>query len=79
MLCCTLALSEGDPTAHDPEARYTLWQALVDLATPAIRRYGGTLQTVGAEGLIALFGVPQVLEDHAPRAWGTRPQLEQLW
>ena len=39
VLCCTLDLSEGDPTAHDPEARYTLLQALVDVATPAIHHY----------------------------------------
>jgi len=68
VLCCTLDLSEDDPTAHDPEARYTLLQALVDVATPAIHHYGGRLQTVGAEGLVAVFGVPQILEDHAPRA-----------
>jgi predicted ATPase/DNA-binding winged helix-turn-helix (wHTH) protein len=68
VLYCTLALPEGDPSAHDPESRYTLLQAFVDLVTPAIRRYGGTLQSVGPEGLVALFGVPQALEDHAQRA-----------
>src|SRR5438093_9107598 len=35
VLCCPLDRSEGDPTAPDPEARYTLLQALVDVATPA--------------------------------------------
>src|SRR5262245_29856595 len=39
VLCCMLALPEGDPSMRDPETRYTLLQAFVDLVTPEIRRY----------------------------------------
>ncbi len=73
VLCCTLVLPEGNPAARDPELRYTLFQAFVDLVTPAIQRYGGTLQSVGPDGLVALFGVPQALEDHAACAVQAAP------
>ncbi|TDO07969.1 AAA ATPase-like protein [Mycobacterium sp. BK086] len=42
--------------------------ALVDRAARVVQRYGGTADQFTGDGLMALFGVPVALEDHAFRA-----------
>jgi class 3 adenylate cyclase len=41
---------------------------LVDRATAVVRRYGGTVDKFTGDGIMAVFGAPTALEDHAFRA-----------
>jgi class 3 adenylate cyclase len=41
---------------------------LVDRATAVVKRYGGTVDKFTGDGVMAVFGAPVALEDHAVRA-----------
>jgi class 3 adenylate cyclase len=41
---------------------------LVDRATAVVKRYGGTVDKFTGDGIMAVFGAPRALEDHALRA-----------
>ena len=41
---------------------------LVDKATAVVKRYGGTVDKFTGDGIMAVFGAPVALEDHAVRA-----------
>src|SRR6516165_9450757 len=41
---------------------------LIDRASAVVQRYGGTVDKFTGEGIMAVFGAPAALEDHALRA-----------
>ena len=41
---------------------------LLDRSTAVVKRYGGTLSQFTGDGIMAVFGAPTALEDHAFRA-----------
>nr|WP_264060754.1 adenylate/guanylate cyclase domain-containing protein [Mycolicibacterium psychrotolerans] len=54
--------------ALGPEALRELMTELVNTCGAVVRRYGGDLNQFTGDGIMALFGVPNALEDHARRA-----------
>src|SRR5215471_286024 len=41
---------------------------LIDRASAVVQRYGGTVDKFTGDGIMAVFGAPVALEDHAVRA-----------
>ncbi len=41
---------------------------LLDRSTAVVKRYGGTLSQFTGDGIMAVFGAPVAMEDHAVRA-----------
>ncbi len=69
ILGCTLV--HGGPALRDRlglDTLHSLMHTLYALARSEVHRYGGTLQPVAGDRLMALFGVPVAQEDHARRA-----------
>jgi class 3 adenylate cyclase len=54
-------------SALDPERLREIMTGLVEGSAAVVRRYGGTVEYTG-DGVMALFGAPVALEDHAFRA-----------
>jgi predicted ATPase/class 3 adenylate cyclase len=52
----------------DPEVMYRLLDQVLRLMAEAVHRYEGTVNQYLGDGLMALFGAPVALEDHAFRA-----------
>ena len=49
---------------------------LLDRAAAAVRRYGGTASQFTGDGIMAVFGAPTALEDHAVRACFAALQIQ---
>jgi class 3 adenylate cyclase len=54
--------------AVGPERLREIMADLVDTATAVVKRYGGTVDKFTGDGIMAVFGAPVALEDHALRA-----------
>jgi class 3 adenylate cyclase/tetratricopeptide (TPR) repeat protein len=52
----------------DPEEARRLLDPVLMMMVAAVRRYGGTVNQVMGDGIMALFGAPIAQEDHAVRA-----------
>ncbi len=61
---------------HDPEEAMRILEAVIQLMTQAVHRYEGTVTLVTGDGIMALFGVPLALEDHAIRACYAALQMQ---
>jgi tetratricopeptide (TPR) repeat protein len=53
---------------RDAEEARTLLDPVLELMMEAVHRYEGTVNQVMGDGIMALFGAPLALEDHAVRA-----------
>src|SRR5271166_261393 len=55
-------------SALDPERLREIMAELMRRSTAVVQRYGGTVDRFTGDGLMAMFGAPAALEDHALRA-----------
>lgn len=55
-------------TAVGPERLREIMAELVDRCTEVVHRYGGTVDKFTGDGIMAVFGAPVAMEDHAYRA-----------
>ncbi len=68
VLFCDIADSSQLAERLDPEAMHELMDRALRLMAEAVHRYDGTVNQFLGDGLMALFGAPVALEDHAVRA-----------
>ena len=68
LLSCTLVAAPGGQASVDLEALHGQMRTLYALAQREVRQYGGTIQQVAGDRLLAVFGAPLAQEDHAQRA-----------
>src|SRR6201998_620524 len=54
--------------AVGPERLREIMAELVERSAAVVRRYGGTVDKFTGDGIMAVFGAPMALEDHAIRA-----------
>ena len=54
--------------AVGPERLPEIMAELINRATAVVKRYGGMVDKFTGDGIMALFGAPAALEDHAIRA-----------
>ena len=62
----------------DPEVTQPLIDAVLEAMIEAIRRHGGTVNQVRGDGIMALFGAPLALEDHAVKACHAALAMHQI-
>jgi hypothetical protein len=53
----------------DPEVWAQIMGRFVSILAEGVRKYGGTVDKVTGDGIMALFGAPVVQEDDGRRAW----------
>jgi DNA-binding winged helix-turn-helix (wHTH) protein len=68
LLSCTLASAVDTQASVDLEALHSQMHTLYALAQREVHQYGGTIQQVAGDRLLAMFGAPLAQEDHAQRA-----------
>jgi class 3 adenylate cyclase/tetratricopeptide (TPR) repeat protein len=68
VLFCDLVDSSRLAEQLDPEAMHQTMDRVLRLMAEAVHRYDGTVNQFLGDGLMALFGAPLALEDHALRA-----------
>jgi class 3 adenylate cyclase/tetratricopeptide (TPR) repeat protein len=68
VLFCDVVESSRLAERLDPEAMHQIMDQALRLMAEAIHRYEGTVNQFLGDGVMALFGAPVALEDHALRA-----------
>jgi class 3 adenylate cyclase len=59
---------------EDPERARELLRPATEAMVDAVRRFGGTVNRVLGDGVMAMFGAPVALEQHALDAWMQQPR-----
>jgi DNA-binding winged helix-turn-helix (wHTH) protein/class 3 adenylate cyclase/tetratricopeptide (TPR) repeat protein len=77
VLCGTLAHTTALTDRLGLEGFRYLVQTFHTLTQECVQRYEGTVQTLGEESMLALFGVPVAQEEHAWRAARAGLELQQ--
>jgi class 3 adenylate cyclase/DNA-binding winged helix-turn-helix (wHTH) protein/tetratricopeptide (TPR) repeat protein len=68
VLCADLKESLERLAEGDAEKALETLEATLTLMKQTVHRYGGTVNIVTGEGIVAVFGAPVAFEDHAVRA-----------
>jgi predicted ATPase/DNA-binding winged helix-turn-helix (wHTH) protein/class 3 adenylate cyclase len=68
MLCCGLGETPALGGADDLDTLHSLLRTVHAVVQEEVDQYGGTVQHVTGEHLLAVFGAPVAYEDHAQRA-----------
>jgi class 3 adenylate cyclase/tetratricopeptide (TPR) repeat protein len=68
ILFADIASSSALVSGRDPEDADLLLRPVLDLFSAAVVRYGGLVAQVMGDGILAVFGAPAALENHALRA-----------
>jgi class 3 adenylate cyclase len=68
VLFCDIVDSSRLAERLDPEILHQIMDQVLRLATEAVHRYEGTVNQYLGDGVMALFGAPVALEDHAFRS-----------
>src|SRR5262249_49347432 len=68
VLCADLKESLERLAEEDSEKAIEIFEAALTLMKQAVHRYGGTINIVTGDGIVAVFGAPVAFEDHAIRA-----------
>jgi DNA-binding winged helix-turn-helix (wHTH) protein len=76
-LCANCKATLETTAEHDPEEALAVFKAVLGLITEAVDRYEGTINLTTANGVIALFGMPQAQEDHALRACHAAVRIQE--
>jgi class 3 adenylate cyclase/tetratricopeptide (TPR) repeat protein len=64
--------------ARDPEEARRLLDPVLERMMEAVHRFEGTVNQVMGDGIMALFGAPLALEDHAVRACYAALRMQEL-
>jgi adenylate cyclase len=68
ILVADVVHSMGIAATVGPERLREIMTDLVERSAAVVRRYGGTVDKFTGDGIMAVFGAPMALEDHAVRA-----------
>ncbi|BBZ31896.1 cyclase [Mycolicibacterium confluentis] len=78
VLFCDVVGSMQLAARLDPEELRYLMHNLFNRSAAVVQRYGGTVDKFTGDGLMALFGAPIALEDHATRACIAALQIQTV-
>ena len=78
VLFCDVVGSMALAAALGPERLREVMNDLFNLSAVVVQRFGGMVDKFTGDGLMALFGAPMALEDHASRACIAALQIQEV-